>query len=150
MSIRILATIFMLIMVAGCKTTDIGTILQQQPVDDNFEKVTIKWGGTYGGANSIYYIKTFRVGDQLGLCGARVSEDTAVFDDGADIWFDKARVVIGNAQNIVASARFIAGVEPPTKARPAMARCVKTSAPATDYNLRSPARVIGDAITVSY
>jgi hypothetical protein len=134
----------------GCASTDIGTIIAQQPIDSSFEKITLRWKGTFGGANSVYYLKTFEQDGKVAVCGARVNEDTAVFDDLSDTWFDKAYVTIGSAQNKVASARFITGIDAPTVGRGAMARCVRTEAPANYSNLNGRARVRGGAITVTY
>ena len=138
------------LLLAGCVTTGVGSILPQQRVDDSFDKRTLRWSGDFGGARSIYYIKTFEESGKLAVCAARIMEDTAIFEDLSNSWFDQAYVMIGSNDNPVVSAQFVAAVKQPLSGGDIMARCVRTDAPASVSNLARRVFVSGGEVRNTY
>jgi hypothetical protein len=146
-----LVSLIALIGLVGCKTTDNYTLLPQRYVDNSYDTKRIKWRGTFRDAISVYYLKLFDDNGTLGICGARVSERTGVFEDITSDWFDQAFVVIGRRPGKrIASARFLSETDPDLKKNQIKARCIKTTIPATQDLLISSVRVTGDNLTKSY
>ncbi|NKB21100.1 MAG: hypothetical protein GKS01_11430 [Alphaproteobacteria bacterium] len=147
----ILISLCLLLGLTGCKTTDNYILLNERYVDNSFDTKRIKWRGTFRDAISIYYVKLYDDHGTLGVCAARVSERTGVFEDLTSEWFEQAFVIIGRRPGKrIASARFISDTDPDLKKHQIKARCIKTTIPVTRDLLLSSVRISGDDLTWYY
>ncbi len=132
---------------AGCKTTDNYTLLSERYVDNTYDTKRIKWRGTFRDAISVYYLKPTDENGKPGVCAARVSERTGVFEDLTSEWFDQAFVVIGRRPGKrIASARFVTDSDPNLPKNRRKVRCIKTTIPVTQDLLLSNVRISGEAL----